>query len=188
MRMEPRLEGLEAELGWSLHRVMTAYRLAATDTVADLPGRDRGYALLVAVEHGPPSSQLALAHRLAINKTAVTYLVDDLEQAGLVTRRPDPADRRMRQVLATPHGRATLEHTRRRLREVEEQLLGALDPVAAEQLRASLVTVARSVADAVRPHDTSTPVRAFRNQGDSDTGLRGAGAGSSAATRASPGA
>ena len=32
----------------------------------------------------------------------MTYLLDDLEAAGLVERRPDPTDRRARRVAPTP--------------------------------------------------------------------------------------
>lgn len=137
--------GLEAELGWSLHWVSTAYQRAADLVLADLPGGPRGYQLLVAVEDRHPSSQLALARWLIIDKTAMTYLVDELEGAGLVVRRPDPADRRVRQVAATPAGRAELDRRRRALRVAEEQVLGALPRPDALRLRELLVAVARSV-------------------------------------------
>ncbi len=136
--------GLEDELGWSLHRVATAFRQAAGGTVADLPGGARGYQVLVAAEAGPPSSQLALAQRLGIDRTAMTYLVDELETAGLVTRQPHPADRRVRHVAVTPVGRTALSSARRALHAAEDELLGALRPAEAAQLRALLVRVARS--------------------------------------------
>jgi DNA-binding MarR family transcriptional regulator len=140
--------GVEAELGWSLHRVSTAFRQSAAGAVADLPGGPRGYQVLVAVVAGAPSSQLALAHRLGIDKTAMTYLVDDMEAAGLVLRRPDPADRRRRQVVATPAGRTALAGARSALREVEDRLLGALDARENAQLRDLLARVARSTGPA----------------------------------------
>lgn len=140
--------GLEAELGWSLHWVSTAYQRVADPVLVDLPGGPRGYQLLVAVEDGPPSSQLALSRRLVIDKTAMTYLVDELEGAGLVVRRPDPADRRVRQVVATSAGAAELDRRRAALRAVEEQVLGALSAPDAVRLRELLVAVARSVGPA----------------------------------------
>lgn len=144
----PAAGGLEAELGWSLHRVATAFRHSAGGTVADLPGGSRGYQVLVAAEAGPPSSQLALAQRLGIDRTAMTYLVDELEAAGLVTRRPHPADRRVRHVAVTALGRTALASARRALRTAEDELLAALAPVEAAQLRALLVRVARSTDQA----------------------------------------
>ncbi len=140
--------GLESELGWSLHRVSTAFRQSALTAVVDLPGGPRGYQVLVAVEEGPPSSQLALAHRLGIDKTAMTYLVIDLEGAGLVTRRPDPADRRVRHVVVTPAGRSALDSARRALRVVEDRLLSGLGPEEGSQLRHLLARVAHTTGQA----------------------------------------
>lgn len=140
----PESGGLEDELGWSLHRVATAFRQSASGTVADLPGGPRGYQVLVAAQAGPPSSQLALAQRLGIDRTAMTYLIDELEAADLVTRRPHPADRRVRLVAITLRGQTALTGARRELRFAENILLGALQPDEAAQLRTLLVRVARS--------------------------------------------
>src|SRR6266567_550421 len=57
------------------------------------------------LEHG---SQLALAQHLGVDRTVMTYLLDSLAEAGLVERRPDPADRRARRIVATARGRALL--------------------------------------------------------------------------------
>lgn len=156
---DPGAGGLEAELGWSLHRVSMAFRQSAMEAVADLPGGSRGYQVLVAVDAGPPSSQLALAQRLGIDKTAMTYLVDELVTADLVTRQPHPADRRVRHVVITPVGRRARTRTRRALRLVEEQLLGVLDPAETARLRSLLVRVARSTEQAescvTTPHGSS---------------------------------
>jgi DNA-binding transcriptional MocR family regulator len=59
---------------------------------------------LDAAAHGAVGSQLALAQHLGIDRTVMTYLLDDLEAAGLIERRPDPADRRARRVVATQLG------------------------------------------------------------------------------------
>ncbi|WP_307793978.1 MarR family winged helix-turn-helix transcriptional regulator [Actinotalea soli] len=136
--------GLEDELGWSLHRVYSGFRASAASSVADVPGGPRGYQVLVAIETDPPSSQLALARRLGIDRTAMTYLVDELESAGLVIRHPDPTDRRIRHVVITAAGRETLAGARDALRSTEEGLLSALRPAEADQLRDLLARVARS--------------------------------------------
>lgn len=162
--------GLEDELGWSLHRVSAAFRQSAFGSVADLPGGSRGYQVLVAVHAGPPSSQVALAQILSIDRTAMTYLVDELETAGLVTRHAHPTDRRVRQVAITTAGQAALTVARRKLRSVEEQFMTALEPAESAQLRALLVRVARSTDDAEPCTTTSggapaKPARSAREQG-----------------------
>jgi len=62
-----------------------------------------------------------------VDRTVMTYLLDDLEAAGLIERRPDPADRRARRIVATPDGRSCLTRLDERLRAGEEQLLSGLD-------------------------------------------------------------
>ncbi|MBM7490153.1 DNA-binding MarR family transcriptional regulator [Micromonospora luteifusca] len=46
-----------------------------------------------------------LAERLGCDRSNVTVLVDKLEQAGLVERRTDPADRRQKTLVVTGEGR-----------------------------------------------------------------------------------
>ena len=46
-----------------------------------------------------------IAELLFCDASNVTLLVDRLEQRGLIERRPDPADRRVKQIAVTPAGR-----------------------------------------------------------------------------------
>jgi DNA-binding MarR family transcriptional regulator len=71
-------------LGLSWARVLTLRRLAAE-----------------------PLTLRALAERLASDPPYVTLMVDDLEQRGLVKRKPHPEDRRAKLVQLTAAGRAT---------------------------------------------------------------------------------
>jgi DNA-binding MarR family transcriptional regulator len=136
--------GTEADLGWALAIVSRAFRLTAGSSVADLPGGLRGYLVLAAVAQGRPRSQLALAQQLAVDKTAMTYLLDELETAELVTRRPDPADRRARQVAVTAKGSAQLEEFSRRLVDAEAKVLAPLTDAEQRILRELLGRVANS--------------------------------------------
>ena len=133
---------VEADLGWALGRVTRAHMRTAQDVVSDLPGGPRGYHVLAGLEAGPPRTPLALARSLGVDRTVMTYLLDELEGAGLVARRPDPADRRARQVLLTDVGRARLCDLERRLREAEDELLAPLDPGERDQLRSLLQRLA----------------------------------------------
>jgi DNA-binding MarR family transcriptional regulator len=65
-----------------------------------------------------------LAEQLRCDRSNVTALVDKLEQAGLVERRVDPADRRQKTLLVTEAGR----RMRDRLHEVmsDSRLLAGL--------------------------------------------------------------
>jgi DNA-binding MarR family transcriptional regulator len=143
---------LDSDLGWAIRMVSTAFAHVAGDSVADLPGGARGYLVLVALAGDEPPSQLALAKRVSLDRTVVTYLLDDLETAGLISRRPDSRDRRARQVLLTEAGRARLEQVRIRLAAAEQRLLAGLDDGEAAQLRGLLARVAQTAhAELIAP-------------------------------------
>ncbi|MFI8966414.1 MarR family winged helix-turn-helix transcriptional regulator [Streptomyces sp. NPDC053493] len=70
-----------------------------------------------------PLPMRALATLLVCDASNVTGIVDRLEARGLVRREPDPADRRVKNVVVTDEGRETV----RRVREEMQTTHGALD-------------------------------------------------------------
>ncbi|MEO9330138.1 MarR family winged helix-turn-helix transcriptional regulator [Gordonia aurantiaca] len=52
-----------------------------------------------------PMTQRELAQRMGVDKSAMSGIVDDLVEHGLVTREDDPDDRRCRRVTITEAGR-----------------------------------------------------------------------------------
>jgi DNA-binding MarR family transcriptional regulator len=54
-------------------------------------------------------SQQALGELIGLNPTRMVFLVDELEQRGLVERRRNTADRRSYALYLTPQGRDTLQ-------------------------------------------------------------------------------
>ena len=138
---------LAADLGWSLAVVFRAYVKAADTVTAGVPGGHRGYQVLGAAARDEPGSQAAMAQRLGIDRTVMTYLLDDLEGAGLVERQPDPADRRSRRVAATARGRAVLEDLDARFARAEQHLLAGLDAGQQAAFRALLGDLATHVND-----------------------------------------
>jgi DNA-binding MarR family transcriptional regulator len=131
-------EGVRADLGWALGVVFRAYVREAECALADLAGGPRGYQVLATVVHDQPGSQLAMAQRLGVDRTVMTYLLDDLEKAGLVARRPDPQDRRARRVEATEAGRGRLAELEGELRRAEDRVLSGLSAADGETFRALL--------------------------------------------------
>ncbi|WP_433615249.1 MarR family winged helix-turn-helix transcriptional regulator [Dactylosporangium sp. CA-139114] len=140
---------LQADLGWALGVLLRGYAKGAQSVIADVPGGPRGYQVLTSAVDGAACTQLALANKLGIDRTVMTYLLDDLEKAGLIERKPDPADRRARHVLATEAGRATLCGLQRKLRHVEDRVLGALP----DEDRGRFREMLRAVAVDIDAHD-----------------------------------
>jgi DNA-binding MarR family transcriptional regulator len=137
---------IEDDLGWALGVLFRGYRQAAGAAVANLPGGPRGFQVLIAAAGQGCGNQLAVAHQLGIDRTVMTYLLDDLEQAGLVMRRADPADRRARLVTVTLAGQKRLAELVQALRAAEGQVLSALEPADRRDFRALLQRLATSVA------------------------------------------
>lgn len=135
----------ERGLGWSLGVLLRAYESSARAGTEDVPHGHRGYQVLSEVVRGAHPSQLALAAHLGIDRTVMTYLIDDLVTAGLVERRPNPADRRQRQVVPTTTGRRTLRRVDRRVREAEDTVLRSLAPGDREVLYGLLRRAANDV-------------------------------------------
>ncbi|AEW93878.1 MULTISPECIES: MarR family winged helix-turn-helix transcriptional regulator [Streptomycetaceae] len=69
-----------------------------------------------------PLPMRRIAEQLKCEPSNVTGIVDRLEVRGLVQRRPDPADRRVKLAAATPAGHATAERLRASLGFAREPL------------------------------------------------------------------
>jgi DNA-binding MarR family transcriptional regulator len=69
----------------------------------------REFAVLRAVKANDGQSQQTLAERLRIPPSRMVAIVDELESRGLIERRPDPGDRRVRALYVTKRGQTLLE-------------------------------------------------------------------------------
>ena len=96
-----------------------------------------GYVALNHLARGPAETQLALAAAIGHDKTRLIAVLDALEADGLITREPDPNDRRARLVRITAEGMRRHGAAVADIRAMEEELLGGL---AADE-RATLLAV-----------------------------------------------
>jgi len=84
-------------------------------------------ALAVIANHGPLTLG-ALAEHERVAPPSITKVVSKLEADRLVTRSPDPADRRICRVAISPEGEALLEEARRRKTAWLAARVNELDP------------------------------------------------------------
>lgn len=85
------------------------------------------YALSILAEQAPLSQQ-GLADALALDKSSVTRLVQQLEQRGWVTRQRDARDNRLRLLRLSELGARTTAEMQRRMRERHAEAFGQLTP------------------------------------------------------------
>jgi DNA-binding MarR family transcriptional regulator len=97
------------------------------EALAPLEIGPREFLLLRFVAASAGQSQQALAERLGVPASRMVALVDDLEERGLVERRPDPDDRRVRGLHPTEKGGKTLERAAEVAIEYERKLCEPLD-------------------------------------------------------------
>ncbi|HEY9332923.1 MAG TPA: MarR family winged helix-turn-helix transcriptional regulator [Kribbella sp.] len=87
-----------------------------------------GYSVLTALDDTPVRTQAALAEAIGADKSRIIGTLDELQQAGLIERTPDPADRRVRLLAITAQGRRVRRTVRKEIQAQEEQVLTALTP------------------------------------------------------------
>jgi len=125
--------------------------LAALAEFGLTPGDLRAL-MVLEPEHSRPMGSLATAWEC--DASNVTWMVDRLEQRGLVERRPHPTDRRVKTVALTPLGVQTKTDLFTRLHEPPADLL-ALDRETLRSLRAALAKLPASLRAGLRFADTA---------------------------------
>jgi MarR family transcriptional regulator for hemolysin len=99
--------------------------------------------LLLMLERGPGENQGHYAELLDVEPITLCRMVDRLEDAGLVERRPDVNDRRARRLHLTAKSRAKLTRLRERLDTMVDEILVGLSVADREEF-VRLLTVVRT--------------------------------------------
>jgi len=79
-------------------------------------------------------SQQAIGEAIQVPPSRMVALVDELERRGLVERRPDPGDRRIRALFLTRKGRETLSRGREIAKAHERELTRGMAAADRERL------------------------------------------------------
>ena len=100
------------------------------------------YIALSYLARQPAGTQLALAEGIRYDKTRLIGLLDELERDGLITRKPDPTDRRARTVNLTPAGKKRHAAAQADVRAMEDEFLGDLSATERDRLLRVLARLA----------------------------------------------
>ncbi|MFL5798458.1 MAG: MarR family winged helix-turn-helix transcriptional regulator [Actinomycetota bacterium] len=115
--------------------------------------------LLMQLEEGDGRAMGSLAQSFHCDASTMTWLVDRLEERGLVERRMLPADRRVKAVALTPLGAETKAEITGRVYAPPEAL-DAVDRPALEELREALERIRESLAAVPETGTGTEPVPA----------------------------
>jgi len=101
------------------------------------------HAILALLDEGTTETQGAIGEALGYDKGQLVGMLDELEDAGLIERKRDLADRRRHVVQMTAEGRSALGRLRRLSRRIENEFLAPLDEVERAQLHGLLLRLAK---------------------------------------------
>ncbi len=114
-------------VGQLLFVAQQAAQALATDRLEPLGLSPRTWGVLSTLAESGPLTQIELATTMAIDRTAMVYLLDDLEQQALVERVRSPQDRRAFLIHLTSGGRDAQRQAAAALDGAADTLLTPLD-------------------------------------------------------------
>ncbi len=103
----------------------------------------------------PGSARRGVAHLLDLETISVVRLVDSLEQAGLLERRPHAKDRRIRTLWLTPAGETAVGQVRRITDIVRHEALSGVSKAECEQLLNTLLMLRTNLHAAELEHSAA---------------------------------
>jgi DNA-binding MarR family transcriptional regulator len=118
--------GHRRDLAAMLHPLTRALVAAELPVLAGHGISMWGYVVLTALDGGPARTQAALAQAIGADKTRIIATLDELQGARLITREPDPDDRRVRLLAITADGRRLRAAVQTAIQANEERLLAKL--------------------------------------------------------------
>ncbi|HEY2719716.1 MAG TPA: MarR family transcriptional regulator [Solirubrobacteraceae bacterium] len=104
----------------------------------------RHFGVMTMLAAHPGMSQQQLHEKTGIDPSSMVAVIDELQERGLAERRPDPQDRRARQVFLTEQGEQALERIRGLAANLQREFFGALSTEEQKTLHALLRKLAGS--------------------------------------------
>jgi DNA-binding MarR family transcriptional regulator len=121
-------------VGQLLFVAAQAAQALAVERLEPLGLSPRGWGVLSTLVESGPLTQIDLATVLSIDRTAMVYLLDELEAQGLVDRVRNPSDRRSYLIHLTSRGRQKQAAAAEELAGQTETLLAPLDAAERREL------------------------------------------------------
>ena len=133
-------------IGYRLRLAQIAAYRAFEGTLGRYGAAPRYLGLLCLIAHQPGQPQSRLAEAIALKRSSLVAIIDRLEEAGLVERRPSPADRRYKSVWLTAKGARVVRELTERARVQEERLGAGMSAADRANLVRLLELVTRNVS------------------------------------------
>lgn len=148
-------------LGFLLSQVGIYASRRFAQRIAEIDLHPPLFRVLNVVDAAEGQSQQAIGEAIQAPPSRMVAIVDELEQRGLIERRPHPGDRRIRALYLTAKGRRLLARTRKIAAEHEAEITRGLSPADSERLIALLQKVVESqeIGKGIHPGLSEPPVK-----------------------------
>ena len=133
-------------LGLHLARVSRTVSRAFNDVLAEAGGSLPVWLVLISLKSGQLASQRELAEAVGVQGATLTHHLNAMESAGLVTRRRDPANRRLHLVELTPAGDELFFRLRGAATAFDQRLRTGFSDTEASQLETLLARLRDNVS------------------------------------------
>ena len=133
-------------LGLHLTRVSRTVSRAFDDALAGAGGSLPVWLVLISLKSGQLASQRELAEAVGVQGATLTHHLNAMESAGLVTRRRDPANRRLHLVELTPDGDELFLRLRDAAMAFDQRLRAGFSDTEASQLETFLTRLRDNVS------------------------------------------
>ena len=140
------MKQIQDYIGFQLFQIHKAHRQRAEVALNKL-GIHTGQEMVLLqlwIEEGIPQSQLAAC--MEVEPPTATKMLQRMERAGLIERRPDPEDARISRVYLTGHGRALEQPVLEVWKQLEAQTVSGLSPTEQALLRRLLMQVSANLS------------------------------------------
>jgi DNA-binding MarR family transcriptional regulator len=135
------LPGVGTRLGYLLKHGHLEIEALNDAALAPFEIDSRELGILLSIADFEAASQQQIAERLGIDRTTMVARIDALEVKGIVSRQPDPDDRRRNVVTLTEPGRKTVTAATAASDTAERDFLSDLSVAEVKQLRDLLVRI-----------------------------------------------
>ncbi|AOT02697.1 MarR family winged helix-turn-helix transcriptional regulator [Arthrobacter sp. U41] len=129
---------ISTDIGFLLAKLHAAGSVLNNAALAEFGLKERSYSVLALACGNLGPTQRELAEFLSLDPSQIVALIDELEQRGLVERRPGISDRRQKLVAATKAGRTLHAAAQKATRAAEARQLDMLTGDEVASLRSIL--------------------------------------------------
>lgn len=131
-------EALTSRVAFLLRLALARAETMGEEALTALGISGREYGILALLEDGPAATQQQLGAALGVDRTTTVALTAGLQDRGLISRAPDPGNRRAHQVALTEAGEALRARAAAVLTDCDERYLGPLPGDQRDHLRSLL--------------------------------------------------